>query len=63
MLGIAGFGEPENVRAQDLAMTYYGKIVASEWLTTQTYSVGKFIELIQPVSSQSMFPTILPATL
>jgi hypothetical protein len=36
-------------------MTYYGKVVAGEWLTTQTYNGGTFIELVQPVSGQSMF--------
>lgn len=54
-LGIAGFPEPEHVRAQDLAMTYHGKVVAAEWLTTQTYNGGTFIELVQPLSGQSMF--------
>ena len=54
-LGIAGFPQPEHIRAQDLGLTYYGKVVASEWLTTQTYNGGAFIELIQPVSGESMF--------
>jgi hypothetical protein len=54
-LGVAGFPEPERVRAQDLDMTYNGKVVAAEWLTTQAYNGGAFIELIQPVSGQSMF--------
>jgi methylmalonyl-CoA/ethylmalonyl-CoA epimerase len=54
-LGIAGFPKPEHMRAQDLGMTYYGQVVAGEWLTTQTYNGGSFIELIQPVSGQSMF--------
>src|SRR5258708_7410687 len=54
-LGIAGFPEPEHIRAQDLNMTYYDKAVAGEWLTTQTYNGACFIELIQPVSGQSMF--------
>jgi hypothetical protein len=54
-LGIAGFPQPEHIRAQDLSMTYYGNAVAGEWLTTQTYNGGCFIELIQPVSGQSMF--------
>ena len=54
-LGIAGFPQPEHIRALDLDMTYYGKAVAGEWLTTQTYNGGAFIELIQPVSGQSMF--------
>lgn len=54
-LGIAGFPQPEHIRAQDLDMTYYGKVVDGEWLTTQTYNGGTFVELIQPVSGQSMF--------
>lgn len=54
-LGIAGFPEPEHVRAQDLDMTYYGKVVDAEWLTSQTYNGGTFIELVQPLSGQSMF--------
>ncbi len=54
-LGIAGFPEPAHVRAQDLGMTYYDKVVDAEWLTTQTYNGGTFIELIQPLSGKSMF--------
>ena len=54
-LGIAGFPKPEHIRAQDMGLTYYGQVVAGEWLTTQTYNGGTFIELIQPVSGQSMF--------
>ncbi|RPE12551.1 hypothetical protein EGT74_03075 [Chitinophaga lutea] len=54
-LGIAGFPEPEHVRARDLGMTYYGLPAAGEWLTTQTYNGGTFIELVQPLSGQSMF--------
>jgi methylmalonyl-CoA/ethylmalonyl-CoA epimerase len=54
-LGIAGFPKPELIRAQDLSMSYHGKTVAGEWLTTQTYNGGTFIELVQPVSGQSMF--------
>ena len=54
-LGVAGFPKPENVRAQDLNMTYYGNVVDGEWLTTQTYNGGTFIELVQPISGQSMF--------
>jgi methylmalonyl-CoA/ethylmalonyl-CoA epimerase len=54
-LGIASFPQPEHIRAQDLGMTYHDKVVAGEWLTTQTYNGGTFIELVQPVSGQSMF--------
>ena len=53
-LGIAGFPPPEHIRAQDLDMKYHGQVVDAEWLTTQTYN-GTFIELIQPLSGQSMF--------
>lgn len=54
-LGISGFPEPQHVRQQDLDMSYYGKVTDAEWLTTQTYNGGSFIELIQPLSGQSMF--------
>lgn len=53
-LGI-GFPPTEHIRAQDLDMTYYGIAAAGEWLTTQTYNGGTFIELVQPLSGQSMF--------
>lgn len=53
-LGIS-FPQPEHVRAQDLGLSYYGQSLAGEWLTTQTYNGGTFIELVQPVSGQSMF--------
>ncbi|MEO5997390.1 MAG: VOC family protein [Chitinophagaceae bacterium] len=58
-LGIAGLPQPEPIRAQDLGMTYNGKAVAGEWLTTQTYNGGTSIELVQPVSGQSMFQDYL----
>lgn len=54
-LGIAGFPPPQYVRAQDLDMSYYGQVVEAEWLTTQAYNGGTFIELVQPLSGQSMF--------
>lgn len=54
-LGINGFPEPEHGQAQDLGMTYYGEVVAGEWLTTQAYNGGTFIELIQPLAGKSMF--------
>lgn len=58
-LGIPSFPEPDYVRAQDLNMTYQGSVVEADWLTTQTYSGGSFIELIQPISGQSMFQDYL----
>ncbi|NIJ52733.1 VOC family protein [Dyadobacter arcticus] len=54
-LGVAGFPEPEHVSAQDLNMSYHGEVVPGEWLTTQTYNGGVFVELVQPLSGQSMF--------
>lgn len=53
-LGIS-FPEPEHGRAEDFGVSYYGKVVPAEWLTTQTYNGGAFIELIQPLSGQSIF--------
>jgi methylmalonyl-CoA/ethylmalonyl-CoA epimerase len=52
-LGVA-FPAPQHIRAQDLDMAYHGQVVDAEWLTTQTYN-GTFIELVQPLSGQSMF--------
>jgi glyoxalase/bleomycin resistance protein/dioxygenase superfamily protein len=54
-LSIPGFPKPERFRAQDLNMSYHGQVVAAEWLTTQTYNGNAYIELIQPLSGQSMF--------
>lgn len=53
-LGVS-FPQPHRYSALDLNMKYYGKVVASEGLTTQTYNGRSFIELIQPLSGQSMF--------
>jgi methylmalonyl-CoA/ethylmalonyl-CoA epimerase len=55
VLGVKGFPDPEHGRAQDFNMTYYGKVVPGEWLTTQAYNGHTFIELIQPLSGKSMF--------
>lgn len=53
-LGIS-FPEPEHGSAEALNMSYKGKVVPAEWLSTQTYNGGTFLELIQPLSGQSMF--------
>ena len=53
-LGVS-FPEPYRYRAEDLNIKYYGKVVPSDGLTTQTYNGGSFIELIQPLSGQSVF--------
>lgn len=54
-LGVAGFPQPQHMSAESLNMSYYGKVVKGEWLTTQTYNGNTFIELVQPLSGQSMF--------
>lgn len=54
-LGIAGFPEPQLVRAQDLGMSYRGEVADAEWITAQTFNGGAFIELVQPLSGRSMF--------
>jgi methylmalonyl-CoA/ethylmalonyl-CoA epimerase len=54
-LGVAGFPDPQHGRAQDLGMSYRGGIVAGEWLATQAYNGKLFIEMVQPLSGQSMF--------
>jgi methylmalonyl-CoA/ethylmalonyl-CoA epimerase len=58
-LGVAGFPPPQHVRAQDLELSYYGKVVPAEWRTTQTFNGSSFIELVQPLSGQSMFQDYL----
>lgn len=58
-LGVSGFPTPELMNAQQLGMSFHGQLLAGEWLTTQTYNGGSFIELIQPVSGQSMFSEYL----
>jgi methylmalonyl-CoA/ethylmalonyl-CoA epimerase len=54
-LGVVGFSKPGCMRAEELGITYRDQLVASEWLTTQAYNGSAFIELVHPVSGQSMF--------
>lgn len=49
------FGEPMIIRVKDYDATYYGKPSDAETLTTMTYSGGTFIEIIQPLSGNSVF--------
>lgn len=58
-LGITSFPEPYRYSAEELGISYYGKVVPAEGLTTQTYNGGAFIELIQPLSGQSVFQDYL----
>ena len=53
-LGVS-FPEPYRYDAKELGIKYFGNVVPSDGLTTQTYSGGSFIELIQPLSGKSIF--------
>jgi hypothetical protein len=56
-LGIQ-FPPAEKANAKDLGMTHRGELVDSECLTTQAYN-GRYIELIQPLTGESMFSEYL----
>ena len=57
-LGVA-FPKPERYSGEDLKIKYYGNVVPHEGLVAQTYNGGAFIELIQPLSGQSLFQDYL----
>jgi hypothetical protein len=58
-MGIRNFSKVETSRAIEYNGTYYGKPSDAENLVTQAYSEGIFIELIQPVSGNSIFKDYL----
>lgn len=49
------FPQPHRYDAEELQIKYFGNVVPSDGLTTQTYNGGTFIELIQPLSGKSLF--------
>jgi catechol 2,3-dioxygenase-like lactoylglutathione lyase family enzyme len=53
-LGI-NFSKVETIRVKEFGATYYGKPSDAESLVAMAYSGGTFIELIQPVSGNSIF--------
>jgi hypothetical protein len=53
------FPKPERYSGEDLKIKYYGKVVPHEGLVAQTYNGGAYIELIQPLSGQSLFQDYL----
>jgi methylmalonyl-CoA/ethylmalonyl-CoA epimerase len=55
LLGINSFSKIGVSRAKDYEGTYYGKPSDGENLVSQAYSGETFIELIQPVSGNSIF--------
>jgi methylmalonyl-CoA/ethylmalonyl-CoA epimerase len=59
LIGVSNFGSPVTIHAQEFEGTYYGKPSEAEWLVSIVYSGGSFIELIQPLSGQSIFQDYL----
>lgn len=49
------FPTPYRYSAEELNIKYYGEVVPGDGLTCQIFSGGSFIELIQPLSGQSIF--------
>jgi catechol 2,3-dioxygenase-like lactoylglutathione lyase family enzyme len=49
------FSKVEIIRVKEFGATYYGKPSNAESLVAMAYSGGTFIELIQPVSGNSVF--------
>jgi methylmalonyl-CoA/ethylmalonyl-CoA epimerase len=59
MMGISNFSKVTISRAKEYKGTYYGKPSNAENLVTMAYSGGTFIELIQPISGNSVFKDYL----
>ena len=55
VVGIAQFVKMENLRAEELEGTYRGQPAAYSFHLYMAYSGGSMIELIQPVSGESLF--------
>ena len=58
-MGISNFSKVETNRAKQYDGTYYGKPSNAENLVSMAYSGGIFIELIQPISGNSIFKDYL----
>jgi hypothetical protein len=54
-MGITNFVKLENLRANELEGTYYGEPANFEFHLYMAYSGESMIELIQPVSGQSIY--------
>lgn len=55
IIGIDNFSPVGTISAKDFDATYYGKPSNAESLVSIAYSGGAFIELIQPISRNSIF--------
>ncbi len=58
-MGISNFTDVQTIRAKDFKATYYGEPSDAESLVSIAYSGGTFIELIQPISGNSIFQDYL----
>lgn len=54
-MGINNFSKVDTIRVKEFGATYYGKPSNAESLVALAYTGGIFIELIQPVSGNSVF--------
>lgn len=59
VMGIPHFDKAENFSTRDYAPTYYGKPSETISHVSMTWVGGSFIELIQPISGQSIFQDFL----
>jgi len=55
VMGVTNFSKVDTIRVKEFGATYYGKPSNAESLVALAYSGGIFIELIQPVSGNSVF--------
>ena len=55
VMGINNFSKVDTIRVKEFGATYYGEPSNAESLVAIAYSGGTFIELIQPVSGNSVF--------
>jgi len=55
VMGINNFSKVDTIRVKEFGATYYGETSNAESLVAIAYSGGTFIELIQPVSGNSVF--------
>ena len=59
VMGISNFSNVETIRVKEFEGTWYGKPSNAESLVAMAYSGGTFIELIQPISGNSIFQDYL----
>jgi methylmalonyl-CoA/ethylmalonyl-CoA epimerase len=59
VMGIGNFSKIQTIRVKEFDGTYYGEPSNAESLVAMAYSGGTFIELIQPLSGNSVFQDYL----